>query len=131
MAARPPQRSAEGFKRGLVWSGLNCLLGLLLILAALLRENPMFWRNAGGYPIFLRDLVEILFYPALLGYFLGTAAVSLIAVRLLVARFRVGGALLFAGLVQWFLLAVILTIVLWNNVDNLLHGQPLHYHPPV
>jgi len=131
MAARFPQRGAEGFKRGLVWSGLNGVLGLLLILAALLRENPMFWRNAGGFPIFLRDLVFILFYPALLGYFLGAAAVSFIALRLLIGRFRAGGFLLFAGLVQWFLLAVILTIALWNNVDNLLHGQPLHYHAPV
>ena len=54
MAGLPHQRGPEGFRRGFVWSTLNFLLGVLLIGGALLRENPMFWRNAGGYPVFLR-----------------------------------------------------------------------------
>ena len=131
MAGLPHQRGPEGFRRGLVWSTLNFLLGAFLLGGALLRENPMFWRNAGGYPVFLREIVYAVFYPGLLGYFVGVVGISWIAMRLLGAGFRSGGFLLFVGLVQGLLLVTILTIVLWNNLDNLFHGQPLHYHPPV
>jgi len=131
MAGLPHQRGPEGFRRGFVWSTLNFLLGVLLIGGALLRENPMFWRNAGGYPVLLREIVYLVFYPGLLGYFVGVVGISWIAFRLLGAGFRSGGFLLFVSLVQGLLLVTILLIILWNNVDNIFHGQPLHYHPPV
>ena len=131
MGGLPHHRDPEGFRRGLVWSVLNFLLGLLLVGGALLRENPMFWRNAGGYPVFLREIIFSVFYPGLLGYFVGVVGISWIALRLLSAGFRSGGLLLFFSLVQGLLFATILIIILWNNVDNLFHGDPLHYHPPV
>ena len=115
----------------MVWCLLNFLLGILLLAAALLRENPMFWRNAGGFPVFLREIVYVVYYPGLLGYLAGIVGISWIALKLLGAGYRSGGFLVFIGLIQGLLLAVILIIMLWNNLDNLLHGQPLHYHPPV
>jgi len=43
------------------------VLGLVgvLVVFAVLRENQVFWTNAGGYPIWLRDLVLWTFYPIL------------------------------------------------------------------
>ena len=131
MGGRPHHHGPEGLRRGLVWSSLNFLLGLFLLVAAVLRENPLFWRNVGGYPVFLREVVFMVFYPGLLGYIVGVAGIAWIAFKLLGAGFRSGGFLVLVSLIQGLLLAVILIIMLWNNVDNFLHGQPLHYHPPV
>lgn len=38
----------------------------LLIWFSWLRETPAFWTNAGGYPVWLRDLVLLSYYPLLL-----------------------------------------------------------------
>ena len=43
-------------------------LALVTVTGAWLRELPLFWRNAGGYPIWLRDAVRDGFAPlAVLG----------------------------------------------------------------
>ena len=47
-------------RRGLVAAAL-CLLALF----AVLREQPLSWRNAGGWPVWLRDFVAVSFYPLL------------------------------------------------------------------
>lgn len=44
------------------------LLAIVTVTGAWLRELPLFWRNAGGYPIWLRDAVRDGFAPlAMLG----------------------------------------------------------------
>ena len=70
---------------------MNGGLGVLLLSAAILRETSLFWRNAGGYPVWLRDVIYILFYPGLFAYFIGLAWLSWMSVRLLSAGFRFGG----------------------------------------
>ena len=45
---------------------LNVLLLTLLLMFAWLREQPLFWMNAGHWPIWVRELVSITFYPLLL-----------------------------------------------------------------
>jgi len=51
------------------------------------------------------------------------------SIRLLASGYKSGVILFAVSLVQWVLLTVIVTITVWNNVDNLLNGRPLHWHP--
>jgi len=105
-------------------------LGLAVLAGAVLRETSLFWRNVGGYPVELRDLVLINFYPAYALYFFGLIFGSGVAWQLLRARRRRGGILLLVCMLNWLLFTAITTMVLWNNVENLLEGRPLHYHAP-
>jgi hypothetical protein len=107
----------------------NGAAGLLLFTTTVLRESLQFWRNSGGYPVWLRNLVYFAHYPLLFLVLGGTAAGSLLAWRLFARQRGVGGGLLLLSAFQWLLFLIILVIMLWNNVDNLLHGRPLHYHP--
>jgi hypothetical protein len=106
-------------------------LGAGVLTFALLRETPSFWRNAGGFPVELRDLVETGFYPALALYFVGLSFGSHTGWQELRAHRRSGGVLLLAccGL-NWLLFFTITAVVLWNNVGNMMGGRPLHSHAP-
>jgi hypothetical protein len=107
----------------------NGVAGLLVFTTTVLRETPQFWHNSGGYPVFLRNLVYFAHYPLLVLVLGGTAAGTLLAFRLFARHRGMGGGLLLLSALQWLLFLLILVIMLWNNVDNLLHGRPLHYHP--
>jgi hypothetical protein len=107
----------------------NGAAGLALLVSSVLREDPLFWRNAGGYPVFVRHMVYYLHYPLLLLVFAGTLAASLLALQFFaLTRGATGARLLLACGFQWLLFAAALTIMLWNNIVNLLNGHPLHYH---
>ena len=113
----------------LMVSGLS-ILGLVLLAGAALRETPLFWRNEGGYPEALRALVLAGFFPAYVLYFLGLSGGSLAGWRQLRTD-KLSGALLLLGCsLNWLLFAVTTTVVLWNNVQNLIEGRPFHYHAP-
>ena len=108
---------------------LNGVAGLMLLLSSVLKETHAFWLNEGGYPVFLRSLVYYLHYPLLLLVFLGTSAGSVMALRYFAEnRGGVGGKMLFLSGLQWVLFGAVLVIMLWNNVENLINGHPLHYH---
>lgn len=104
------------------------LFGLLVLIGATLKETPIFWRNAGGYPEELRALLLAAFYPGYFLYFLWLTFVTLAAWRLMRVFKQAGTVLLLASGVNWLLLAAATTIVIWNNVENLLQGLPFHYH---
>jgi CBS domain containing-hemolysin-like protein len=106
------------------------MFGLAVLAGAWLRETPSFWRNAGGYPVALRHLVLVGFYPALVIYFFSLIFGSVVGWQLLRARHRSGGILLLACALNWLLFFAITAVVLWNNVDNIMNGRPLHYHAP-
>jgi len=110
--------------------GVNGLAGLLLFASTVLRETPEFWLNVGGYPVWLRNLVYFGHYPLLFLVLAGTAAGSLLAWRVCARHRAMGTGLLMFSALQWVLFVIILVVMLWNNVDNLLHGRPVHYHPP-
>ena len=94
-------------------------VGLLVL--AVLRENPMFWRNQGGYSSEFRSLVHVGFWP----FWLLVMTYQVFCLRLL-RRHPVGWLLcLLAGLIG--LLATLWAV--WNNMENLLCGRPLHWHP--
>jgi len=96
----------------------NSVGGLLLLISALLRELPEFWRNSGGYPLLLLVLA-------------GTSACTVMTMRFYADNRKTGRDMLIVCAFQWLMLLVILVIMLWNNVQNLLNGHPLHYHPDI
>ena len=126
MSTELRQQQALSFAAGTV---LNLMLGVALVFSAMLRETPIFWRNAGGFPVWLREAVLMLFYPALAIF----TATGLAAIWLMFAWF-VGTRLLkpawAAVTLQWLLWLAVVLIALWNNLNNLLAGAPLHQHLP-
>ena len=105
--------------------------GLLLVWFALLRENGEFWTNAGGYPIWLRDLVLWTYWPLLLGtigllFALSAACFAKLGCGL---RFMVLESMLL--LLGWGEVAASGCISFENNVQNILHGSPIHSHQQV
>ena len=97
-----------------VWLGMTVL-----------RESSLFWRNAGGYPVVLRELVLETYYPA--------TGVLLLACGLGAAHAFSRGALLRrTAVVGWLVLALAVGFGLAfagaNNLANLIDGRPLHSH---
>jgi hypothetical protein len=111
------------------WPRMHLLLLVTLIAMALLKEDPLFWRNAGGWPVPLRDFVKLAFYPffcvELLALFIFSASVILNA--RLARRYHRLHLLCLPAL--WILLAAVVLIVTDNNIDNVSEGRALHWHP--
>lgn len=105
--------------------------GLLLFVVtsfAILREDPTFWLNAGGWPIWLRQTVFATFYP-LLGLAVAVLLLLTIFPLLSVANIRLRlPAWTLAGL-MWLWFAAVLGVASWNNVQNVIAGRPIHWHP--
>lgn len=122
-------RDIEEQISALLWTSLNFLLLVLLVVLALLKEDPVFWRNAGGWPVWLREFVGSSFYFLFFVEFLLLSGFSLAVV----ASVRMGRqdyrlALVFLPIL-WLLLSVVVGIVSANNIGNLIAGRPLHWHP--
>lgn len=129
-----PTQSDEEIKQILIGSVLF-LLTLLILVAdclliwfATLRENQVFWTNAGGYPLLLRDVVHYMFLPLLI-----VTAVSLLALNMACfskicasLRFFILETLML--LLCWLLLAVAGYIAFKNNIQNIISGDPIHHH---
>jgi hypothetical protein len=108
------------------WLLLPSLSGWIAVTT--LKETPLFWRNAGGYPAGLRAAVLHGYYPATLLLIVGCAVGGVVALRSSATHSRV-------QLTGWTLCALILgaglALLLANNLINLLDGRPLHYHAPL
>ena len=114
------------------WTERLAIAGLLVASIVLLRltfwkENELFWLDVGGYPLWLRQSVESLYYPYLLTVVMSAATVCWsFAIRfcrtLMLSR---AWFVLFAALL---LIAVSMTLLVSNNVDNFINGRPVHYH---
>lgn len=110
-----------------------CGLALLALLSvfSVLKETALFWRNAGGYPAELREAVLIFYYPLLCANFLLCCAVSALLIAEHRAAVRCSCFSLFIAALLWALLALNAGFVIANNIENLLEGRALHYHPPM
>lgn len=107
-----------------------CLFVFGLIRLTLWKENELFWLNDGGYPIWLRDSVQLLYYP----YLFFTATTLFVVSRSVSGRFirefvyhRVWALLL----VAWILFFSNCGLLIANNVKNILNDKPLHHHDPI
>ncbi len=104
------------------------LMAGLLLPFVWLREAPQFWTNAGGYPLWLRDLVLVAYSPLLLIYvgLLGFLSWLWIFRPSRFARLFCVEALVLLFL--WAVVALVATLMLANNIANLIDGRPLHDH---
>lgn len=103
------------------------LLGLGWL--AWLKEQPLFWRNIGGWPVWLREMVHIFFYPLLGLEFIALLFFSLATVHWIGQGHLHPGAGIAMVFLLWALLLTVIAIVIANNLVNLMEGRPLHWHP--
>ena len=112
-----------------LWPSMHLLLLVTLITMALFKEDPLFWRNAGGWPVPLRDFVRLAFYPL---FCVELAALFVFSVSLL-SSLRLGKPYqrlyLLCLPVLWILLAAVVLIVTDNNIANVSEGREVHWHP--
>ncbi len=100
------------------------------IVVTLLKETPSFWTNAGGYPLFLRDAMQLYYYPTL--YLIVVVQIGLTAFFAYALK-QQQSMLGILGLLSlgpsWLLLLICGAILTANNFSNLLSDRPLHWHP--
>lgn len=126
-----PAGAAQVLATGGLAAGFNLALLGLLVWLVWLKEDPLFWRNAGGWPVWLRETVLWAFYPLLAletAMLVGLTRWSLRVFRGLGPR-RALAALTLLSL-SWGLAGFVLLFLVANNVDNLLQGRPAHWHTP-
>jgi formate hydrogenlyase subunit 3/multisubunit Na+/H+ antiporter MnhD subunit len=109
--------------------GLNTALALLLLLAGWLRETPHFWRNAGGFPVLVRELVKYGFAPCFSVDVLLVGAAGVVIWRHRRAHRELARLGLLLAALQTLLLAGVMMVVTANNLDNLINGRPFHWKP--
>jgi hypothetical protein len=122
--------SRPGVLLGIVALGV---LGILLLLVntgfTLLKENPWFWRNAGGYSVGLRQTVLSFYYPLLGFNGLVCGIYSVLAASRQPVFGRASLWVISGAVVLWSILFLNVGILTANNLQNVLNGRPVHYHP--
>lgn len=103
------------------------MTGAILVLT-LLKETPIFWRNEGGYAIWFRNWMEVSYYPVLFLVMSVCICTTAGEVRHAIKGRFSSSHWLHLG-VTWILLAASISLLVANNLSNLLHGNPLHWHP--
>lgn len=110
---------------------VNTLPALVLLAAAILRETPIFWRNAGGYSVELRDAIHWGFPPLLVADVVLVAFLVVGVFRKGFLHLRQARVGLVLATIQILLLGVTTERVVHNNIANLWNGRPLHWKPPL
>jgi hypothetical protein len=98
----------------------NGILCVMLVVAAVLRETPEFWLNAGGYPVMLRGCVRWLFLPCMLACLSGVAGGAWALIRISCNKQKTGGLALLLLFFQVGLVLIAMAIMLWDNVVDLI-----------
>ncbi|MEO0509167.1 MAG: hypothetical protein AAF065_04865 [Verrucomicrobiota bacterium] len=114
------------------WTERISIVGLLAFSFSLIqfttwKESRLFWIDAGGYPIWLRDVIKSLYYP----YLLFVLTVGLTITRSAVGRFFRQMAfrkIWYLLILSWVIIVGCLGLLLANNLINLIEGRDLHYH---
>lgn len=132
-SGRIPARNPPSSNTFLLISGAlaNFMVLIILLTFSYLREEPMFWTNAGGWSVEWRDLVQTGYYPTLGLELVLLLAYSGMSLHLLNARRSAVGLTLVMLPMLWGLFFMVILNSVANNIDNLLHGRPVHWHPGV
>lgn len=127
----PPSRSPSSSSALLLLSGaaLNFVFLVVLMVFSYLREEPLFWTNEGQFPIWMRDLVSSTYYPILLLELALLSALSGVSVHFLSTRSASASLTVILLPLLWGLYFMVIANSVVNNLDNLVHGRPLHWHP--
>ena len=105
-------------------------LSLLLAQCTVWKESQEFWLNSGGYPVWLRDCVRVLYYPYL--FFVLVAAITLsrsVCVQFF-KQLRLQWVW-FVLIATWVVLLASLGLLFTNNIINVFNLRPIHYHEPI
>ncbi|MFT7685266.1 MAG: hypothetical protein ACI9FB_000609 [Candidatus Azotimanducaceae bacterium] len=116
------------FVADVFWTSVLSLLIIMLMAMALLKEDPVFWGSAGGWPVWLRDFVRSTFYPL---FFFELLSLLIFSAQVFV-NVRVGRGNRLTMIILrflWVLLAIVVGIVMKDNIENLFEGRALHWRP--
>lgn len=102
---------------------------ILLFWFSCLREDQVFWTNAGGYPVGLRHTVLFGFYPLLALNLAGLLGLTFVFLATLRRPLCMVGLKLSAILICWGVFSGAMAISGANNLINFLEGKPIHGHP--
>ncbi len=111
---------------------VNFMFLIILLVFSYLREEPSFWMNANAWsawPSGMRELVQTLYYPLLLLEFLLLSAFSGISIHLLSTRYTSASLAVVLLPMLWGLFFMVIVNSVFNNLENLWYGRPLHWHP--
>jgi len=128
MVASTPNRSLPVALSSSLTPLLGAISGGILMSFTVLRETVEFWRNSGGYPHWVRDVVLHGFHPMVVfcgGVLLYASWRLILLRRVSLMMWLVQSALVGLGVL---LFTMSLTIAVTNNVLNVLDGRPLHSH---
>ncbi len=126
-----PAGGAPILATGALAAGFNLVLLAVLIGFVWLKEDPMFWRNAGGWPVWLRETVLWGFYPLLALEAAVLAGLTRWSRGTLQAlRPREALAALAVLALSWGLAGLVVLLLVANNLANLFQGRPTHWHGP-
>jgi hypothetical protein len=119
------------FARFVAFGVLFLLLSLVFLGLTALKESDLFWSNAGGYSIGFRDFVLKMYYPLTILFLLFQSTTTLGFFVLCWGVRRSDGLMGLVALVpSWILSIAGITLLLANNVLNLLNGRSLHWDGP-
>jgi hypothetical protein len=108
----------------------SLLASIVLMRFTAWKENEYFWTLAGGYPFWLRDIIDFFYYP----YYLGLFIVLIVTTSSMSKRFykkrKISHAFLILCL-TWMCFLGCSFLLFANNFLNLMHDRPLHYHQPI
>jgi hypothetical protein len=110
-------------------AAVNFLFLIVLMAFSYLREEPIFWTNAGDWPVWLREMVQSSYYPLMFLEFLLLTVFSGVSIQLLSTRAQSASLSVILLPILWGLLFVVIANSIANNLDNLWNGRPLHWHP--
>ncbi|MEM6909969.1 MAG: hypothetical protein AAF555_00155 [Verrucomicrobiota bacterium] len=112
-----------------VGSTAAVFLALLLLLGmTFFKEMPIFWRNAGGYPIWLREVIGLIYYPWLLFSLACLGGWNVYLFCWMVSRPRwlpLCGTLIGSA---WLILTISVVWLGWNNLENVFEGRHYNHH---
>lgn len=123
---QPPSTQALLLAAG---AAINFLILLILITFSYLREEPIFWRNEGESPVRLRELVATFYYPLLFIELLLLSAFSGFSIHHLSSRSSSASLAVILLPMLWGLYFMLIANSVFNNLENLFYGRPLHWHP--
>ena len=107
------------------------LCSCVLLWFSCLRETREFWLYSGGYPVLLRDVVLIFYFPLLAFTFFSLLGLTLTICSKIGKSVGLGCLETVVISACWLLVCVSLVISFQNNVVNLWNGRPAHYKQPL
>jgi hypothetical protein len=97
-------------------------LNTFVLAAGILREQPAFWTNAGGYPLWARAAVKFGFYPAFAVLLLLAVGRTRVAFGQLEKGEAVGRWLVSLAAIEWILFGGVAGMTLVDNLQKWWNG---------